>query len=315
MDIQKRTEVIRAEVKQLGFASVGIAPAEFLDPEAYRLEKWLKRNLYGQMEYLPKHFDLRVDPKKLLPEARSVIMLACNYFPEETYLKNTAFRISRYALGRDYHKVLRGKLKKLEKRLCDSIGSIGYRSFVDSAPVMEKAWAARCGIGWIGKSGNLIVPNAGSYFFLGGLFVDLELEYDQPHQNHCGNCRQCIDACPTDAIVEPYLLDCSRCISYLTIEHRGSLPPELQKMFGGWIFGCDICQEVCPFNRFSKPHREHDFLPRGEFEKMSDADWRRMSEAEYNRLFEGSAVKRARYERLMRNIEFTEKNIAKDDHR
>ena len=310
MDIQKRTELIRDEAQKLGFTSIGVTPAEFLDPEAYRLEKWLKRNLYGQMDYLPIHFDLRVDPKNLLPEAKSVIMLAYNYFPEEKYSQKTAFKISRYARGRDYHKVLNGKLKKLIKILGDSFGNIQYRSFVDSAPVMEKAWATRCGIGWIGKNGNLIAPRTGSYFFLCGLFVDIELEYDQPHKNHCGNCRLCIDACPTDAIVEPYLLDCSRCISYLTIEHRGSLPSELQKMFGGWIFGCDICQEVCPFNRFSKPHREPEFLPVGEFEKMSDADWLRMNEAEYNRLFEGSAVKRAKYEGLMRNIKFSSKNLA-----
>jgi epoxyqueuosine reductase len=306
MDKTAQTRLIKRLADELGFAYCGISRAGFLETEAFQLDLWLRRNMYGDMAYMADNFDMRVDPRLLMPEAKSVLSLMYNYYPQPTPAPKSKFIISKYAHGRDYHRVISKKLNRLIDRIQKELGEVSARACVDSAPVMEKAWAVRSGLGWIGKHTNLLTSRAGSFFFLSEILLDIELEYDRPTADHCGKCRRCIDACPTGAIVEPYVLDAAKCISYLTIELKEAIPKKLTGKYKGWVFGCDICQDVCPFNRFSKPHREPEFTPLAELFAMTDYEWRTLTEERYQKLFRGSAVKRAKYEGLMRNIRFVD---------
>jgi epoxyqueuosine reductase len=297
--------MIYNEALRLGFSFAGIARAEHMDEEARQLEQWLNQGMHGKMEYMANHFDKRTDPRKLVEGARSVVSLMYNYYPEQEQEDETAPRIARYAYGKDYHFVVKRKLWSLLEFIRQEIGEVNGRYFVDSAPVLERDWARRAGVGWTGKNTLLINPKAGSYFFLAELIIDLELDYSSPIKDYCGTCRRCIDACPTDAIApDGYWLDGSKCISYFTIELKDALPEEYKGKFENWMFGCDICQEVCPWNRFSKPHQEPEFEPHPELLSMSREDWEELSEEAYRRVFKKSAVKRAKYAGLMRNINF-----------
>ena len=297
------SRLIKTEAKRLGFLSCGISKAEFLEQEAPRLEKWLKEGMHGEMGYMENHFDKRLDPTKLVEGGKSVISLLLNYFPKETQKQNT-FKVSKYAYGTDYHFVIKNKLKSLLNFIQDEIGEVHGRAFVDSAPVLDKAWAARSGLGWMGKHSNLLTKEVGSFYFIAELIVDLELEYDTPVTDHCGTCTACIDACPTEAIVEPYVVDGSKCISYFTIELKNEIPSEFKGKFDDWIFGCDVCQDVCPWNKFSKPHQEPLFNPRPDLLSMNKKDWEEITEDVFKKIFKGSAVKRTKFSGLKRNIDF-----------
>lgn len=327
---QENTALLKSEAHRLGFLACGIASAEFLEEEAPRLERWLREGRHGEMAYMANHFDLRLDPRKLVPGARSVISLAYNYFTPPKQTDPEAPKLSTYAYGRDYHKVVKQRLKPLMAFMKERFGDVGMRAFVDSAPVMEKAWAQRAGVGWVGKNGNVIrkpgapgtgMPDArslaaarpsalrhdgggGSFFFLCEIITDLELEPDAPATDHCGTCRRCIDACPTDAIIQPYVVDGSRCISYFTIELKEAIPQEMKGRFENWTFGCDICQQVCPWNRFSTTHTEPDFAPSPKLMGLSRDEWHGMTEVLFEELFERSAVKRTKFEGLKRNLRF-----------
>lgn len=299
------THFLKQEAGRLGFSFVGISRAERLDEEARRLEEWLARGFHGKMAYMENHFDKRVDPRELVPGARSVVSLAYNYFTEEKQEDPEAPKISMYAYGEDYHRVVRDKLKALLEALRREAGPVEGRCFVDSAPVLERDWAKRGGLGWVGKNTLLINPKAGSYFFLAELVIDLELAPDGPMKDYCGTCRRCIDACPTEAISpQGYLLDASKCISYLTIELKEAIPEAFQGKMDNWMFGCDICQEVCPWNRFSQPHAEPAFEPHPDLLAMNRQDWLELTEEVFGRVFQKSAVKRAKYGGLRRNIGF-----------
>jgi epoxyqueuosine reductase len=297
------TNKIKAIAIELGFSFCGIAKARFLEEEAPRLEEWLKRGYQGKMGYLENHFDKRLDPTKLVPGAKSVVSLIYNYFPEKDEAKPNVPKIAKYAYGQDYHQVVKEKLKEFMTRIHSEIGEVQGRVFVDSAPVHERAWAAKSGLGWVGKNSLLLNREMGSFFFLAELIIDLELEEDGPIKDYCGTCTACQDACPTDAIPEPYVVDGSRCISYLTIELKESIPSEFKDKMEGWVFGCDICQDVCPWNRFSKPHAEPHFGPQG-WESFSKDDWKEMTEEVFQKVFKKSAVKRAKFEGLKRNLKF-----------
>ncbi len=300
----KYSQQIKTEAKHLGFLSCGFSQAEFLEQEAPRLEKWLKNQMHGEMHYMENHFDKRLDPTKLVEGSKSVISLLLNYFPTQNQKDETAPKISKYAYGTDYHFVIKNKLKSLLNFIQDEIGDVHGRAFVDSAPVLDKAWAARSGLGWIGKNSNLLTQQVGSFYFIAELIIDLELEYDSPTTDHCGSCTACIDACPTQAITEPYVVDGSKCISYFTIELKDNIPPEFKGKFENWMFGCDVCQDVCPWNRFSKPHGEPLFNPHPELLTMSKNDWEEITEDVFSRLFKNSAVKRTKYSGLKKNINF-----------
>ncbi|WP_318343990.1 tRNA epoxyqueuosine(34) reductase QueG [Flagellimonas baculiformis] len=301
--ISQRTSLIKAEAKRLGFLSCGVSKAGFLEEEAPRLEKWLNQNRHGEMQYMENHFDKRLDPTKLVEGSKSVISLLLNYFPSEQQNPDS-YKISKYAYGTDYHFVIKDKLKSLLHFIQEEIGEVHGRAFVDSAPVLDKAWAARSGLGWIGKHSNLLTQQVGSFYFIAELIVDLELEYDTPVTDHCGTCTACIDACPTQAIVEPYVVDGSKCISYFTIELKNEIPGEFQGKFDEWMFGCDVCQDVCPWNRFSKPHREPLFNPNPELLSFTKKDWEEITEDVFKKVFQKSAVKRTKFSGLKRNIDF-----------
>lgn len=304
MDLKhKHSKWIKSQAERLGFLSCGISKAEFLEEEAPRLEKWLSENNNGQMHYMENHFDKRLDPRKLVEGSKSVISLLLNYYPDKLQ-QTDAPKISKYAYGVDYHFVIKDKLKELLALMQDEIGEVGGRAFVDSAPVMDKAWAAKSGLGWRGKHSNLLSKQVGSFFFIAELIVDIELEYDTPVTDHCGSCTACIDACPTEAITEPYVVDGSKCISYFTIELKEQIPTEFSGKFDDWIFGCDICQDVCPWNRFSKPHNEPLFNPHPKLLEMSREDWEEITEDVFREIFKKSAVKRTKFSGLKRNIEF-----------
>lgn len=294
---------IKTEAQRLGFLSCGISKAEFLEEEAPRLEKWLNKNMHGEMGYMENHFDKRLDPTKLVEGSKSVISLLLNYYPNETQ-NPESYKISKYAYGTDYHFVIKDKLKSLLHFIQEEIGEVHGRAFVDSAPVLDKAWAARSGLGWMGKHSNLLTQKVGSFYFIAELIVDLELAYDSPTTDHCGTCTACIDACPTQAIVEPYVVDGSKCISYFTIELKNEIPTEFKGQFDDWMFGCDICQDVCPWNRFSKPHREPLFNPHLELLSMTKKDWEEITEDVFQKVFKKSAVKRTKFSGLQRNIAF-----------
>lgn len=303
------TKIIKSLARQLGFHNCGIARAEFLSEDAKRLETWLSKGMHGSMDYMENYFDLRVDPCKLVPGAKSVITLMLNYFPSEKQ-NDDAPKISKYAFGKDYHEVIREKLKKLLATARKEIGEINGRGFVDSAPVLERAWAERSGLGWVGKNGNLINNKAGSFFFIATLITDLELEYDDPFaKDYCGTCTRCIDACPTDAILPGKIVDGSKCISYFTIELKEMLIPEnMMGKFENWIFGCDTCQDVCPWNRFSKPHNESSFKPIPEILNLSNTEWEEMSEESFKNIFKQSPLKRTKYKGIQRNLKFIKNN-------
>lgn len=297
-------QLIKQEAQRLGFLSCGISKAGFLEEEASRLEKWLNANMHGQMGYMANHFDQRLDPRKLVDEAKSVITVLLNYYPSEIQKDPLAPKISKYAYGADYHHVIKGKLRELVNFINEEIGEVGGRAFVDSAPVMDKAWAAKAGLGWIGKNSNLINSKAGSFFFIGELILDIELEPDGPTTDHCGTCTACIDACPTEAIIQPYVVDGSKCISYFTIELKDAIPTSIKGQFDNWAFGCDVCQDVCPWNRFSKPHSEPQFNPHPDMLEMTKQDWEELTEEVFKKVFQKSAVKRTKFSGLKRNISF-----------
>ena len=300
------TDKIRTEAYRLGFEFVGIAKAEQMDEEARHLEAWLNKDYHGKMGYMANHFDKRIDPRKLVEGAKSVISLTYNYFTDKKQTDSEAPKIAKYAYGTDYHFVVKDKLKELLHFISSEIGEVSGRAFVDSAPVLERDWAKRSGAGWIGKNTLLINPKAGSYFFLAELILDLDLVYDAPMKDFCGTCRRCIDACPTEAISpNGYFMDGSKCISYLTIELKDEIiPPQYKNQMAGWMFGCDICQEVCPWNRFSKQHEEPQFEPHPQLLDMHKEEWYEITEEVFKAIFKKSAVKRTKYEGLKRNIDF-----------
>ncbi|MBQ4913997.1 tRNA epoxyqueuosine(34) reductase QueG [Maribacter sp. MMG018] len=302
----KWTNLVKTEAKRLGFLSCGISKAEFLEEEAPRLEKWLKKEMHGEMGYMENHFDKRLDPRLLVDGAKSVISLLLNYYPEKEQV-GESYKISKYAYGQDYHHVIKAKLRQLQEFISNEIGEVNGRAFVDSAPVLDKAWAAKSGLGWIGKNSNLLTQQVGSFYFIAELIVDLEFEYDHTVTDHCGTCTACIDACPTQAIVEPYVVDGSKCISYFTIELKNEIPDEFQGKFDDWMFGCDVCQDVCPWNRFSKPHQEPLLQPVPELLSMTKSDWEEITEEVFRKVFKKSAVKRTKFSGLTRNIEFLKK--------
>lgn len=299
--------MIKTEAKRLGFLSCGISKANFLEEEAPRLENWLNKNMHGEMGYMANHFDKRLDPRLLVTGAKSVISLLLNYYPSQKQ-KDDVYKISKYAYGQDYHHVIKDKLRNLQEFINETIGEVNGRAFVDSAPVLDKAWAAKSGLGWIGKNSNLLTKEVGSFYFIAELIIDMELEYDTPVTDHCGTCTACIDACPTEAIATPYVVDGSKCISYLTIELKSEIPQEFQGKMDEWMFGCDVCQDVCPWNKFSKPHSEPLFDPNPELLSMSKKDWKEITEDVFKKIFKKSAVKRTKYSGLKRNIEFLERN-------
>ncbi|MBT8237155.1 MAG: tRNA epoxyqueuosine(34) reductase QueG [Croceitalea sp.] len=297
------TQLIKTEAKRLGFLSCGISKAQFLEDEAPRLEKWLKKNMHGEMSYMENHFDKRLDPTKLVEGSKSVISLLLNYYPNEEQRSNS-YKVSKYAYGTDYHFVIKDKLKALLYHIQETIGDVHGRAFVDSAPVLDKAWAAKSGLGWIGKHSNLLTQQVGSFYFIAELIVDLDLEYDSPVTDHCGTCTACIDACPTQAIVEPYVVDGSKCISYFTIELKNEIPTAFQGKFDDWVFGCDVCQDVCPWNRFSKPHQEPLFNANASLMEMSKKDWEEITEDVFKKVFKNSPLKRTKFTGIRRNIKF-----------
>lgn len=301
----QQTHTIKRIAQELGFSFCGISKAEFLEEEAPRLEAWLKAGMHGKMSYMENHFDKRLDPRLLVPGAKSVVSLLLNYFPEKKP-NDHSVKISKYAYGEDYHFVIKDKLKIFMQRISEEIGEVGGRVFVDSAPVMDKAWAKKSGLGWVGKNANLINKGNGSFFFIAELIIDLELEPDGPVKDYCGTCTACIDSCPTDAIVEPYVVDGSKCISYLTIELKEHVPLEFKNSMDNWAFGCDICQDVCPWNRFSMTHNEPRFNPSETFLNLTKSDWREMTEEVFDTHFKKSPMKRPGFEKIKGNIFFTE---------
>ena len=299
---------IKDEAIRLGFMQCGVAKAGFLEEEAPRLENWLSENRHGKMAYMENHFDKRLDPRLLVEGAKSVISLSLNYYPEVFQTDPNAPKISKYAYGKDYHLVIKDKLFQLLAFIEAEIGAVTGRAFVDSAPVLDRAWAKQSGLGWIGKNSNLISKKSGSFFFLAELIIDLELEYDSPFQtDHCGTCTKCIDACPTDAILSPAIVDATKCISYLTIELKDEIPEQFNDKMDNWMFGCDICQDVCPWNRFSVPHQVPEFTASESIVHMKKEDWEDITEDVFSRIFKNSAVKRTKFKGLTRNLDFIKK--------
>lgn len=303
----ENARIIREAAMRLGFSACGFSAAAFLEEEAPRLEQWLLQHRHGRMGYMEKNFDERLDPRKLVDGAKSVVSLLYNYFPAANQEKDGTPLISKYAYGEDYHFVVKDKLYELLSMIRDEIGEVNGRVFVDSAPVLEKAWAKMSGLGWIGKNANLITRQNGSFFFIAELVIDLEIQPDGPIEDFCGTCTRCIDACPTEAIIRPYVVDGSKCISYFTIELKEEIPSSFKGQFGNWAFGCDICQDVCPWNRFAKPHQEPRFGPRPEILSMNKKEWVEMTEETFRQVFRDSAVKRTGYKGLKRNLDFIRK--------
>ena len=307
----QHTQLIRQFAKNLGFTHCGIAAAKLLDADAKRLEQWLNKGYHGSMQYMENHFELRIDPTKLVPGAKSVITLLLNYFPEETQIP-AAPKVARYAFGKDYHEVIRKKLKVLLNLINENIGEVNGRGFVDSAPVLERTWAKLSGLGWVGKNGNLINKQQGSYFFIATLITDLPLQYDDPFiRDYCGTCTRCIEACPTDAILPGKVVDGSKCISYFTIELKESIPKSYESKMDGWAFGCDVCQDVCPWNKFSKPHQEEKFKPIKELMNLSKDDWKEITEDVFKEIAKESPLLRPGLEKIKNTIQFTLHNGGK----
>lgn len=304
MDVSRLSDLIKNYALNLGFDACGFAKAGFMETEARRLEEWLNQDRQATMDWMGNHFEKRVDPTLLVPGAKSVISVLASYHhpSHQHYELQNGLKIAKYAQGRDYHRVVKKKLKELFNFIDNTCNGINGRYFVDSAPVLDKAWAVRAGLGWIGKHSNLINKEKGSYFFIGEIILDTELVYNTPLTDHCGSCTKCIEACPTDAIYEPYRVDSAKCISYLTIEHRDEFSKADEVKLNEWIFGCDICQDVCPWNKFSVVASFADLHPKRELNKLNNQDWERLNEANFDALFEGSAVKRTKYKGLKRNI-------------
>ncbi|MAI23141.1 MAG: tRNA epoxyqueuosine(34) reductase QueG [Crocinitomicaceae bacterium] len=300
---QDRKRALVREANALGFDAVGVSQAGFLEEEADRLEEWLRRDYHGEMGYLARNVDKRLDPRKLVPGAKSVVSLLYNYHTDAEPVDPKAPRVARYAYGQDYHYVIKWKLKELMKWAQQEWGEIDGRVFVDSAPVHERAWAAKGGLGWVGKNSLLLNQRMGSYFFIAELIIDVDLEPDVPTGDHCGTCTRCIDACPTGAIIQSGVVNGSKCISYFTIELRGAIPEPVHQHLAPWVFGCDVCQEVCPWNRHATPHKEPQFAPHPELLGMKRSDWEEMTEEVFHGVFRGTAVKRTGYEGLMRNVQ------------
>ena len=305
MNKTKNTTLIKNIAAQLGFDHCGIAKAGRLDEDARRLEQWLSKGMQGSMHYMSNYFDMRVDPSKLVPGAKSVITLLLNYFPAQQQ-QQAVPQIAKYAYGNDYHEVIRGKLKVLMQLIQEQVGEINGRGFVDSAPVLERAWAQKSGLGWVGKNGNLINKQSGSFFFIATLITDMELEYDDAYaKDYCGTCTKCIDSCPTEAILPDKVVDGSKCISYFTIELKDALiPGSMKDKFDNWMFGCDVCQDVCPWNRFSKPTAEINFTPLPAILNFSNNDWEELTEENFKLIFKNSALKRSKFEGIKRNLKF-----------
>ena len=312
---KKYSELIKSRARSLGFLDCGIASAGFLKKESEHLKQWLKEERHGDMQFMENYLDKRTNPAWLVENAKSVISVILNYHPEKQQ-RTDSYQIAKYAYGKDYHFVMKRMLKDLLKFIREEIANVNGRPFVDSAPVMDKAWAQKAGLGWIGKNTNLISRKYGSFIFIGELITDLEMEYDEPAKNYCGNCRRCIDACPTGALTEPYRIDASRCISYLTIENKKEIPEEFKKQYQDWIFGCDICQDVCPWNRKIQLHPpvHEDFKPHPDLLSFSRSEWENLSREHFREIFKQSAVKRAKYEGLIRNIHFLTDQKVKGDN-
>lgn len=309
MNSEKHSKLIKNIAKKIGFLSCRIAKAEFLEEEAPRLEKWLNQGMHGSMSYMERNFDKRLDPRKLVPGAKSVVSLSYNYYTKENQKDPKAPKISKYAFGKDYHFIIKEKLRKLLLEIKQNIGNVEGRVFVDSAPILERAWAKKSGLGWVGKNTNVITKEVGSYYFLAELIIDLDLYPDPPVTDHCGSCTACIDACPTEAIIEPYKLDGSKCISYLTIELKSEIPKDFSGKMDNWMFGCDICQDVCPWNRFSKPHLEPAFNANNQILNMGKKEWEELTKETFNKVFKNSAIKRTKYDGLVRNISFLKEKV------
>ena len=307
LQTKNHTKLIKEKAEKFGFQSCGISKAEFLEEEAPRLEAWLKNNYHGEMKYMENHFDKRLNPTLLVDGAKSVISLSYNYFPKTEIETLGNFKISKYAYGEDYHEVIKEKLAELVAELQEEIGEFGFRIFVDSAPVLEKAWARKSGIGWVGKNANLITKKHGSFYFLAEIICDLELENDVETTDHCGTCRACIEACPTKAIISDKIVDGSKCISYATIELKNEIPDYFEGKMDDWIFGCDVCQDVCPWNRFSAPTLEEKFALNFQKLNFRKKEWKELTQEIFSEIFRKSAVKRTKFSGLMRNIEFLTK--------
>ena len=301
------SQLIKQKAEKFGFQSCGISKAEFLEEEAPRLEAWLNKGYHGEMKYMENHFDKRLNPALLVDGAKSVISLSYNYFPKVKIDEINNFKISKYAYGEDYHEVIKDILKEMVAELQEEIGEFGFRVFVDSAPVLEKAWARKSGLGWVGKNANLITKKHGSFYFLAEIICDLELEYDLAVTDHCGSCRACIDVCPTQAIVSDRIVDGSKCISYATIELKNEIPDYFNGKMDDWIFGCDVCQDVCPWNRFSAPTLQEKFAPNFQKLNFRKNEWKELSQELFSEIFKKSAVKRTKFSGLMRNISFLPK--------
>ena len=296
------SQLIKQKAEKFGFQSCGISKAEFLEEEAPRLETWLNKGYHGEMKYMENHFDKRLDPALLVDGAKSVISLSYNYFPKVKIDEINNFKISKYAYGEDYHEVIKDILKGMVTELQEEIGEFGFRVFVDSAPVLEKAWARKSGLGWVGKNANLITKKHGSFYFLAEIICDLELDYDLAVTDHCGSCRACIDACPTQAIVSDRIVDGSKCISYATIELKNEIPDYFNGKMDDWMFGCDVCQDVCPWNRFSAPTLQEKFSPNFQKLNFRKNEWKELTQELFSEIFKKSAVKRTKFSGLMRNI-------------
>lgn len=309
MNLKKNySDFIKNKSIELGFISCGISKSGFLENEIGRFESWLKNNYHGQMSYMERNFDKRMDTRKLVDGSKSVISLLFNYYPSKE-INNNSFKISKYAYGNDYHFIIKDKLKTLLSSMRNEIGEIDGRVFVDSAPIMEKAWAKKSGLGWIGKNTNLISKKTGSFFFIAEIIVDLELEYDNEVTDHCGSCTACLDACPTDALYEPYKIDASKCISYFTIELKEQFPNDLKKDFNDWIFGCDICQDVCPWNKFSIPNKEPLLNPKNEINQYSKKDWLELTDEVFKVVFKETPLERTKFKGLKRNIQYANEQV------
>ncbi|MBQ0152618.1 MAG: tRNA epoxyqueuosine(34) reductase QueG [Chryseobacterium sp.] len=302
----KHAQLIKDKAKSFGFQDCGISKAEFLEDEARNLEIWLKNNYHGEMQYMENYFDKRLDPRLLVEGSKSVISLSYNYFPEEKIATLDNFKISKYAYAQDYHEVIKEILRNLVEELQTEIGEFDFRIFVDSAPVLERSWAKKSGIGWVGKNANLITKQSGSFYFLAEIICDLELEYDHPTTDHCGKCTRCIDACPTQAIVSDKIIDGSKCISYATIELKNEIPDHFKNKMEDWMFGCDICQDVCPWNRFSVPHKQEKFMPNNALKNFTKTEWKDLTQEIFSEIFYKSPVKRTKFVGLQRNIKFLE---------
>ena len=309
MNLKKNySDFIKNKSIELGFISCGISKSGFLENEIGRFESWLKNNYHGKMSYMERNFDKRMDTRKLVDGSKSVISLLFNYYPSKE-INNNSFKISKYAYGKDYHFIIKDKLKTLLSSMRNEIGEIDGRVFVDSAPIMEKAWAKKSGLGWIGKNTNLISKKTGSFFFIAEIIVDLELEYDNEVTDHCGSCNACLDACPTDALYEPYKIDASKCISYFTIELKDQFPNDLKKDFNDWIFGCDICQDVCPWNKFSIPNKEPLLNPKNEINQYSKKDWLELTDEVFKVVFKETPLERTKFKGLKRNIQYANEQV------